>query len=410
MAAMVNLANTMEANAAATLQAVQRLGQPTGNRNGNGEGNADDNVEGSGDNTGGAPMTLATFLKVHPPSFRGSTIPTEADNWFQAMECTLQPQHVPHNQYVKFAAYQLREEAQHWWQAECRLLQLQNVDAPWDVFQTAFYKNYFPESAREGALEAYKSWKCVKYQSGLKDNIRAVMAPIEIQIFSDLVNKARVVEEYAKTKELKMRWRRWMDMLKDYEFELSYHPGKAKVVADALGRKSLTIAWVRIKEEELVDKFVDLKLEIGEVARRACLSQLQISNMFKMDIQRAQQDERKLQKLLQPVGDKRREEFAKEGERVWRDKGRVCTQDVRSLRQDMLSGAHYSGFSVHPGSTKMYCNLKKMFWWSGMKGDVATVASKCLTCQKVKIEHQKPSGMIQPLETPQWKWAMMWFG
>ncbi|XP_057728769.1 uncharacterized protein LOC130944456 [Arachis stenosperma] len=146
---MTNLANTMKANAVATLQAVQRLGQPARNENGNGKGNADDNAEVSGDNMGSAPMTLATFLKVHPPSFRGSTNPTEADNWFQAMECALQAQHVPHNQYVEFAAYQLREEAQHWWQVECRLLQLQNADVPWDVFQTAFYKKYFPESARE---------------------------------------------------------------------------------------------------------------------------------------------------------------------------------------------------------------------------------------------------------------------
>ncbi|KAL4344294.1 hypothetical protein AHAS_Ahas11G0164000 [Arachis hypogaea] len=107
MAAMANLANTMEANAAATLQAVQRLGQPTRNRNGNGEGNANDNAEGSGDNTGGTPMTLATFLKAH---------------------------HVPNNQYVEFAAYQLWGGAQHWWQVECCLLQLQNADVPWDVF------------------------------------------------------------------------------------------------------------------------------------------------------------------------------------------------------------------------------------------------------------------------------------
>ncbi|KAL4315481.1 hypothetical protein AHAS_Ahas15G0189400 [Arachis hypogaea] len=77
-----------------------------------------------------APMTLATFLKVHPLTFRGSTNPTEADNWFQAMERALQAQHVLNNQYVEFAAYHLLDEAQHWWQAECRLLQLQNADVP----------------------------------------------------------------------------------------------------------------------------------------------------------------------------------------------------------------------------------------------------------------------------------------
>ncbi|KAL4315548.1 hypothetical protein AHAS_Ahas15G0196100 [Arachis hypogaea] len=89
---MANLANTMEVNAAVTLQAVQSLGQPAGNgnRNGNGEGNAHDNAEGNGDNTGGVLMTLATFLKVHPPTFRRSTNPTEENHWFQAMERALQ--------------------------------------------------------------------------------------------------------------------------------------------------------------------------------------------------------------------------------------------------------------------------------------------------------------------------------
>ncbi|XP_015962295.1 uncharacterized protein LOC107486254 [Arachis duranensis] len=131
MAAMANLANTMEANVATTLQAVQRLVQPAENGNGNenGERNTNDNAKGNGDNIGGVSMTLATFLK--------------------AMERALQVQHVPLNQYVEFATYQLAGEAQLWWQAECHLLQLQNADIPWEVFQTAFYKKYFPESARE---------------------------------------------------------------------------------------------------------------------------------------------------------------------------------------------------------------------------------------------------------------------
>ncbi|KAL4381254.1 hypothetical protein AHAS_Ahas04G0115100 [Arachis hypogaea] len=77
---MANLANTMEANAAATLQAVQRLGQPARNGHGNknGEGNANDNAEGNGDNTGGVLMTLAIFLKVHLPTFCRSTNLIEA--------------------------------------------------------------------------------------------------------------------------------------------------------------------------------------------------------------------------------------------------------------------------------------------------------------------------------------------
>ncbi|KAL4329083.1 hypothetical protein AHAS_Ahas13G0264600 [Arachis hypogaea] len=59
------------------------------------------------------------------------------------MEHALQAHHVLNNQYVDFAAYHLLGEAQHWWQGECHLLQLQNIDIPWDVFQIAFYKKYF---------------------------------------------------------------------------------------------------------------------------------------------------------------------------------------------------------------------------------------------------------------------------
>ncbi|KAL4316465.1 hypothetical protein AHAS_Ahas15G0287800 [Arachis hypogaea] len=60
-------------------------------------------------------MTLATFLKVHPPTFRGTINPTEADNWFQAMERALQAQKIPEDQCVEFATYQLQSEAQYWW-------------------------------------------------------------------------------------------------------------------------------------------------------------------------------------------------------------------------------------------------------------------------------------------------------
>ncbi|XP_057744803.1 uncharacterized protein LOC130962634 [Arachis stenosperma] len=138
-----------------------------------------------------------------------------------------------HTIYLEFAAYQLAGEAQPWWQAECRLLQLQNAKVSWDVFRTAFYKKYFPEFVRkakemelmqlkqgsmsvteytnkfeelcrfsrvcQGDPETFESWRCIKYQRGLKDSIMTVVAPMEIRVFSDLVNKARVVEEYAKT-------------------------------------------------------------------------------------------------------------------------------------------------------------------------------------------------------------------
>nr|GFB83276.1 retrotransposon-related protein [Tanacetum cinerariifolium] len=93
------------------------------------------------------------------------------------------------------------------------------------------------------------------------------------------------------------------------------------------------------------------------------------------------------------------------------DDDNVLLQDTRlvvlndaSLREALLTETHSSPFSIHSGSTKMYHDIKQHFWWSGMKGDVAMFVSKCLICQQVKIEHQRASGLLQPLDIPVWKW------
>ncbi|XP_015949202.1 uncharacterized protein LOC107474125 [Arachis duranensis] len=141
MAAMVNLANTMEANAAAILQVVQRLTQPARSENNNGEG-AEDSLR-------GVPRTLAAFQKAGSLVFNGSTNYTEADNWFQAVERALLTQHVLYDKFVEYATFQLVGEAQQWWQGERRLLHQQNVNITSTFFEEAFYKKYFHESLRE---------------------------------------------------------------------------------------------------------------------------------------------------------------------------------------------------------------------------------------------------------------------
>nr|GEZ08097.1 putative reverse transcriptase domain-containing protein [Tanacetum cinerariifolium] len=70
----------------------------------------------------------------------------------------------------------------------------------------------------------------------------------------------------------------------------------------------------------------------------------------------------------------------------------------------IMHESHKSKYSIHPGSDKMYQDLKKLYWWPNMKAEIATYVSKCLTCAKVKIKYQKPSGLLVQPETPQWKW------
>ncbi|GKE29489.1 putative reverse transcriptase domain-containing protein [Tanacetum coccineum] len=75
--------------------------------------------------------------------------------------------------------------------------------------------------------------------------------------------------------------------------------------------------------------------------------------------------------------------------------------EVRTL---IMDEAHKSKYSVHPGADKMYYDLRDRYWWPGMKKDIAEYVSKCLTCLKVKAEHQRPSGLLQQPEIPVWKW------
>ncbi|GJW00520.1 putative reverse transcriptase domain-containing protein [Tanacetum coccineum] len=75
--------------------------------------------------------------------------------------------------------------------------------------------------------------------------------------------------------------------------------------------------------------------------------------------------------------------------------------DLRAL---IMHESHKSKYSVHSGSDKMYQDMKQLYWWPNMKADIATYVSKCLTCLRVKAEHQKPSGLLVQPAIPQWKW------
>ena len=83
---------------------------------------------------------------------------------------------------------------------------------------------------------------------------------------------------------------------------------------------------------------------------------------------------------------------------------RLSVPDVIELKKEIMEEAHSSAYAMHPRSTKMYRTLRDHYWWRGMKREIAEFISKCLTCQQIKIEHQKPAGLLQPLSIPEWKW------
>ncbi|KAI3808009.1 hypothetical protein L1987_23949 [Smallanthus sonchifolius] len=83
---------------------------------------------------------------------------------------------------------------------------------------------------------------------------------------------------------------------------------------------------------------------------------------------------------------------------------RIWVPNRNDLRAFLMTEAHKSWYYVHPGADKMYHNLRPQYWWPGMKKDIALYVAKCLTCSKVKAEHQRPSGLLEQPEIPVWKW------
>nr|GEU31163.1 hypothetical protein [Tanacetum cinerariifolium] len=153
-------------------------------------------------------------------------------------------------------------------------------------------------------------------------------------------------------KELNMRQLRWIELLSDYDCEIRYHLGKANVVANALSQK----------EMEKVIRVRDLVMTVHT------------------DL----------------------------SERILKDGTRYFDKHVRlpmygGIRDFIMHESHKSKYSIHPGFDKMYQDLKKLYWWPNMKAKIATYFSKCLTCAKVKAEHQNPFGLLQQHEIPEWE-------
>jgi hypothetical protein len=104
------------------------------------------------------------------------------------------------------------------------------------------------------------------------------------------------------------------------------------------------------------------------------------------------------------IRDNKTSDFSEDSQgTLWLAK-RICVPNLKPIKELILIEAHDSAYSIHPGITKMYKDLKTRYWWYGMKRDVMEYVAPCDTCRRVKAEHQRPTGLLQPLRIPEWKW------
>jgi hypothetical protein len=242
---------------------------------------------------------------------------------------------------------------------------------------------------QRGKVIAYASRQLKEYEKNYPTHdleLAAVVFALKLWRHYLYVTKCQLFTDHKSLKyiftqqTLNMRQQRAMELIKDYDCEIMYHPGKANVVADALSRKtyanSMCYAIIHTSmTSTLVDDIRKWQVEALK------------SNRVKRE---------RMVGYVQYLAEDNR------GLKVFKD--RVWIPKLGDIRELVLAEAHKSRMSVHPGSTKMYYDLRSEYWWPGMKRDIALYVEQCVTCSQVKAEHQKPYGSLQPLVIPVWKW------
>jgi len=202
--------------------------------------------------------------------------------------------------------------------------------------------------------------------------------------------------------DLNLQQCRWLELIKDYDLNINYHPGKASVVADALSQKSYCNVLELLEQRpELYEEFA--KLNLGFVSNTEAVA-MEVESTLEQDIRKGQLTDEKIIEIKGLIKEDKAPGFTEDEQGVLWFKGRICVPDIKSIKELIMRDAHDSAYSLHPGSTKMYNDLKQQFWWYGMKQEVAEYVALCVTCQRIKAEHQRPTGLLQPLKVLEWKW------
>jgi hypothetical protein len=167
------------------------------------------------------------------------------------------------------------------------------------------------------------------------------------------------------------------------------------VVADALSRNPFEMKGINFLE--------DWKKESAQL--NACLGNngsLEVKPMLEDLICKAQRLDVETTRFVEKACKEQLPDLRTDEQGVLLFKNRLCVPKGEA-REVLLDEAHNSAYSIHPGTTKMYLDLKTRYWWRGMKKEITQYVAWCDTCQRTKAEHQKPAGLLQPLPVTEWK-------
>jgi hypothetical protein len=282
-----------------------------------------------------------------------------------------------------------------------------NIAKSFDVYCDASGTGLGYVLMQEGRMVAYSSCQLRPHKEHYPTHdleLAAVFHALRTWRHYLLGNVAHIFTDHKSLKyfftqpDLNMRQRRWLELIKDYELEIHYHPGKANVVADALSHKAHCnhLPAVEISEEE------------SSILISPILAQYNVTltPVLRGEIVAAQSIDAGVTHIKRrlTVGDPKVNYFRMDEEGTLWLKDRLVVPKNHGLHKKIFDEAHTSKYSIHPGSTKMYHDLKAQFWWTCMKCETARYVAECDTCRRVKADHMRHVGLLQPLSIHAWKW------
>jgi hypothetical protein len=286
-----------------------------------------------------------------------------------------------------------------------------DIEKPFDVYCDASGSGLGCVLMQEGRVIAYASSQLRQHEEHCPTHdleLAAVVHALKIWHHYLLGNICHIYTDHKSLKyiftqsELNMTQIRWLELIKDYELEIHYHPGKANVVADVLSRKA-SYHCLTMKASDITLCQELEKLNLGMI-QHGTSNHLKLESVLLQRIIDAQRNDEGMKHIHEKMEAGKANCFRRDEQGVVWFNNCIVVPKNDEIHQQILDEAHLSRYSIHPRSTKMYHDLKQHYWWTKMKIEIARYVARCDTCRRVKAIHMKTAGPLQSLPITTWKW------